>query len=612
MRQKTFLKSLLGAPTLVGASLLMAAATVAAESPTTDELLSPVADVKVEAEAALESTPLDASLDQAPIEDLKLDTPDAGTSSLRLAPPQPLHLHLAGLSQDTAAIAALSTTSGVNLEQINQYSNLPTVAALDHPLGGALDQVTSVTQLSDVKPTDWAFQALQSLVEKYGCIVGYPDGTFRGQRAMTRYEFAAGLNACLDRINELIAAATADLATKEDLATLQRLMEEFAAELAMIRGRVENLEGRVALLEGSQFSTTTKLQGEAVFGLADAWGGGNLDLDNNQTVFQNRVRLAFVTSFTGKDTLYTRFDAGNARFFDNLDQGAFTYSFDSDNDVVLGWLAYYFPIGKKIQVYLPAAYPLWADFVPTISPYFDGFTGGTRAISSFAESSPIYKIGLAAGGGIGFNYNLSEKVTFSAGYFGGNSFNPTPKNGLFDGEYSILAQLTFKPTDALQIGLTYGHAYFNGLVGDGSDNVIFDLGVGTANAKDPGFGTAVTNSYGIQASYQFSPRFAINAYGGYTNVQQTGGPRDAEIWYYALGLAFPDLGKAGNLGGLLVGAEPYVGGVDDTALHIEGFYKFQLNDNISITPGLIVITAPFGNKDNDTAVVGVVRTTFTF
>ncbi len=84
------------------------------------------------------------------------------------------------------------------------------------------------------------------------------------------------------------------------------------------------------------------------------------------------------------------------------------------------------------------------------------------------------------------------------------------------------------------------------------------------------------------------------------------------IWYYALGLAFPDLGKEGNLGGLLVGAEPYVGGVDDTALHIEGFYKFQLNDNISITPSLIVITAPFGNKDNDTAVVGVVWTTFTF
>lgn len=68
-----------------------------------------------------------------------------------------------------------------------------------------MSQVTSVSQLSDVQPTDWAFQALQSLVERYGCIAGYPNGSFQGNRAMTRYEFAAGLNACLNRVNELIA-----------------------------------------------------------------------------------------------------------------------------------------------------------------------------------------------------------------------------------------------------------------------------------------------------------------------------------------------------------------------------------------------------------------------
>jgi hypothetical protein len=94
-----------------------------------------------------------------------------------------------------------------------------------------IGQVTSVSQLSDVKPTDWAFQALQSLVERYGCIVGYPDKTFRGNRALTRYEFAAGLNACMDRVNELIAAGTADLVKKEDLDTLKRMQEEFRSEL---------------------------------------------------------------------------------------------------------------------------------------------------------------------------------------------------------------------------------------------------------------------------------------------------------------------------------------------------------------------------------------------
>ncbi|MFM7366101.1 MAG: iron uptake porin, partial [Cuspidothrix sp.] len=103
----------------------------------------------------------------------------------------------------------------------------------------SLGQVTSVSQFSDVQPTDWAFQALQSLVERYGCIAGYPNGTFRGNRALSRYEFAAGLNACLDRVNELIATATADMVSKQDLATLQRLQEEYSAELATLRGRVD-------------------------------------------------------------------------------------------------------------------------------------------------------------------------------------------------------------------------------------------------------------------------------------------------------------------------------------------------------------------------------------
>ncbi|MGL5873773.1 MAG: iron uptake porin, partial [Xenococcaceae cyanobacterium] len=64
---------------------------------------------------------------------------------------------------------------------------------------GAIAQTTSVSQLKDVSPTDWAYQALQSLVERYGCIAGYPNGTYRGNRAISRYEFAAGLNACLSQ-----------------------------------------------------------------------------------------------------------------------------------------------------------------------------------------------------------------------------------------------------------------------------------------------------------------------------------------------------------------------------------------------------------------------------
>jgi porin len=137
--------------------------------------------------------------------------------------------------------------------------------ALEPESDNALSQITTVSQLSDVQPTDWAFQALQSLVERYGCIVGYPNQTYRGDRSLTRHEFAAGLNACLDRVTELINTATSDLVKQEDLATLQKLQEQFAAELATLRGRVETLEVRTATLEKQAFSTTTKLTGQVIF-----------------------------------------------------------------------------------------------------------------------------------------------------------------------------------------------------------------------------------------------------------------------------------------------------------------------------------------------------------
>ncbi|MGM0455634.1 MAG: iron uptake porin [Cyanobacteriota bacterium] len=482
----------------------------------------------------------------------------------------------------------------------------------------SLDQVTSVSQLSDVQPTDWAFQALQSLVERYGCIAGYPDGTFRGNNFMTRYEFAAGLNACLDQIVAIVG--NGDSLDPSDLATIRRLQEEFAAELATLRGRVDGLEARVSELEANQFSTTTKLEGEAVFAIADAFGGENIDVNDNQTVFQNRVRLNFVSSFSGRDQLWTRLDSGNATTFNNLDQGVFTHNFDNENGVNIGWLAYYFPLGDNIQVYLPAAGGLWQDFVPTISPYFEGYTGAENAISSFAESNPIYKLGTDAPG-IGANIDITDSLMLSAGYLAGDASSPDRGNGLFNGDYSIMGQLTFDSGD-LQVGLTYNHAFFNA---SGADNSIFKLGPGTDGGVQP-FGDAAalyTNSYALSAAYQLSDRLSVNAFGGFTDAESLSPGQDsADIWYYGLGVALPDFGGPGNLLGLMAGAEPYVGGfndsssrsagADDTPLHVEAFYRYQLNDNISITPGVIWLSAPQGSEDADDAFVGVLRTTFSF
>jgi hypothetical protein len=129
-----------------------------------------------------------------------------------------------------------------------------------------MEQVTNVSELRDVEPTAWAYESLKSLIERYGCIVGYPDRTFRGDRALSRREFAAGLNACLNTMERLLQENVAVL--KEDIDKLKRLSEEFAQELAALGARVDNLESRTAYLEDHQFSTTTKLSGLAWINLS--------------------------------------------------------------------------------------------------------------------------------------------------------------------------------------------------------------------------------------------------------------------------------------------------------------------------------------------------------
>jgi len=483
----------------------------------------------------------------------------------------------------------------------------------------ALTQVTSVSQLSDVQPTDWAFQALQSLVERYGCIAGYPDGTYRGNRAMTRYEFAAGLNACLDRVNELIAAGTADLATQEDLAALQRLQEEFAAELATLRGRVDSLEARTAELEANQFSTTTKLNGEAAFTLADAFGD---DVDA-ETVFHDRVRLQLTSTFNGKDRLYTRLYAGNlgTSFAPTLGTNEGRYAFDGavDNDVLIDRLHYVFPVGDRLQVTAMASLAGHHFYADTFNPGLEAGGGATGALSRFGERNPIYRFGLG-GQGIGLRYKVSNSIEASAGYMARGGDNPSEKAGLFDGNYSALAQLVFKPSDSFKVGLTYIHSY------DGTARRFSFGGTGTnlgnlAPAALGGLNTPVSsNAYGAQAYFRVSPKFDVRGWVGLTKAQLIN-RGDADLLTYAVALGFPDLGKEGNLGAIIVGAEPYLTDLNvpgdpnfskDIPFHIEALYKYQLNDNVSITPGVIWLTAPNQNEDNSDVVIGTLRTTFTF
>ncbi len=539
---------------------------------------------------------------------------------------KPVPITVAQISEDTSNAAVL--------EQINRYTNQ---SGTD-----SLDQVTNVSQLRDVSPGDWAYEALRSLVERYGCIAGYPDGTYRGNRAMTRYEFAAGLNACLNQIERLIGTNSNGV-DSSDLETLQRLVQEFQAELTTLGARVDNLEGRVAFLEDHQFSTTTKLNGAVIFALAgiaagENAGGGDID---EVTAFGDRVRLNFDTSFTGKDLLRTRLQAlnldafsgsstftpeGDLRFADG------TFGTDSGNDVEIDALLYQFSMGEKTTVVIEANAGAPDDFANTVNPYIDG-DGDSGAISNFGTRNPIY--GLVGGAGIGIRHQFSDALELSLGYLASDAANPGDDGGLFNGPYGALAQLTVKPFDQLTLGLLYVHSYNSDLTaGSNRANLRSALAdnPNLPEALQPFSGLSLptsSNSYGLQASWQFSPKIVLGGWAGYTatrtlsTLDGTIDRGDLSIWNWAVTLAFPDLGKEGSIAGIIVGMEPKVTDVSralrnaigkdpDTSLHIEAFYQYQLTDNIAITPGIIWLTAPDHNSDNEDVVIGSIRTTFTF
>jgi len=455
-----------------------------------------------------------------------------------------------------------------------------------------LGQVTSVSQFSDVQPTDWAFQALQSLVERYGCIAGYPNGTFRGNRALTRYEFAAGLNACLDRVNELIAVATSNT-SNQDLETIKRLQSEFAPELATLRGRVDAVEAKTAQLEANQFSTTSKLEGEVVIAVTDAFEGNSTD---NNTTLGTRARINFVTSFSGKDTLYTRIQANNIPDT----EVPLAFAGDEDTNAYLDALWYSFPLTKSTNVIAIANAGAADDVVDTVNQ-FDG-DGAEGALSKFGTRNPIYY--QMDGSGLGITQAFGDSLSLSLSYLASSNNDPSPKNGIFNGPYGALAQLTFEPSKRFKLGLTYINAYNQGIDAQGVE-------LETAYKSD---------SYGVQATLGLSDNFVLGGWGGYTNTRSLTSSGDAEIWNWAVTLGLPDLGKKGNLAGVIFGMNPKVtsssiDGLDkaeDTSYHIEGFYQYRVNDNISITPGVIWVTAPGNNSSNNDAVIGTLRTTFTF
>jgi hypothetical protein len=557
--------------------------------------------------------------------------------------------------------ASISTSQPLLAVTEVKLNESETIRAINTELNTELNRskevaqnVTSVSQLSDVKPTDWAFTALQSLVERYGCIAGYPDRTFRGKQATTRYEFAAGLNACLDKINEIISAGLADKVSKEDLATLRKLQEEFAAELATLRGRVDALDAKVEKLEAQQFSTTTKLSGLAFFNLTGATAGGAVRANsgpgnavatrnNPNLTLSGLVWLTLNTSFTGKDRLTTQLAVGNGNspanvFTDPAIAGAggtptgffntagtpFTdqTSGTAANSFVLRELSYQFPVFENARLVVGPRVNFYK--------YFDGIRFIYPWNTTFNSINSTVLTDAKRGAGAIFITPLGKQFDFKVGFLAeSNEFLPgaraaaDPNQGLFGGNNALTAELGFAPSDAFKLRLIYSRTNLNssgGCVGGAGATPSLNgiacgaLSNGQSDVFVANFDWLLSKGFGLFGRYAY----------GSTNLNKVGGGSAGSVstQTFQAGLAFPDLFKEGAQA-MISFSMPYkftdnnnllVSGKGDggTEYDLEFSYIYPLTKNISLVPSFYTIFSPNNFSSNPTVYVGNLQAVFSF
>ena len=331
---------------------------------------------------------------------------------------------------------------------------------------------------SDVSPDDWAYQAVSDLSDQ-GVVEGYPDGTFKGERNMTRYELAQVIARLMAREDQLNA---------EQKATLDRLAGEYADELANLGVRVSNLEKKVGNI--SWFGDARMRWQEKGYNAdgskkEDSWNGRmriNAKAQVNDSTYV-RGRFASNMNFkdgkdadTKMDVLFVHHQFGDkvgmnlgrnfltlgqtGMYYDDFFDGAQLFIGDSKLTLAAGYgrmnawaddedTVYARLYGQTGRIGYDAEYikTVGAADAATKSVWGAGLTVGvTDAVDVFGD---FYKNTKPAGdpqmwtAGLGFgHYNLKKPGTFrvaaqyvrneAGAYFGGSTYTAFPASPLLN------------------------------------------------------------------------------------------------------------------------------------------------------------------------------------
>lgn len=462
-----------------------------------------------------------------------------------------------------------------------------------------MENLPSVGDFSDVKPTDWAYQALKSLVERYRVIAGDANRKFRGNQPLTRYEFASALARTFSAVQDLLADALEEY-VREDAIIIQRLRREFAVNLQELEKRIDRTEVKAAEIQANLFSTTTKLQAQTIIA---ATGGINT---SNRIVA--RSRLSLHTSFRGRDRLITELEAGNSgdntigqESGENIDllgnHGIFADASELkygqfSPDLRLRRLAYSFHPHQDMTVTIGAK----------ISPrdYIDQNSyAGNEAInfsSGLFLNNPLIiqnQIDRQGGAGIAVNWQPKDSSLAARGlYIAANADNPDGEadQGLFGDNRQGSLEVEFQPIEQLKVKLQYTNALVN---------------------------STDINAFGLNAEYKFNRnlgvfgRVGIGKYEGFNTRLNRDLNTHPLSWSVGVGLR--NVVIPTTLAGVAIG-QPFVTGDigDATQTNLEAFYNLPLSDYISVTPIFSLVINPNNDSSNGTIWQSSLRTVFSF
>jgi len=465
-------------------------------------------------------------------------------------------------------------------------------------------EVQSISQFSDVNPSDWAYKALTNLAERHGCVAGNPSGS------MTRYEAAALLNNCLGNVAQV---------TEEE----RRLINEFSPELAVIKGRVDALEARVGEFEAGQFSTTTKLTGKTYFVV----GAVTTDKDggaDEATTFNYTTQLNLNTSFNGRDLLYTRIKTGNfvkSETFSNKKTNTYlAASNQNGNALQVDKIWYTFPVGDNLRFwvgprvenyYMLASAP--SIYKPVLKAFALGGNGAAYGSSTDGGFGAAWIQDVEPGQPrFAVSTNYASKGATKADNEGGGILTDSQSKWLTKVEYGAARW---------QVSAAISSNQCNKKDGKESCKVWTDY-YSTEKGKSR---TGDSTAYGLRAHWIPESTGAIPAVQlGYDIVDvdddgATGSTEATAQWM--VGLMWKDAFVDGNRLGAAFGQRQYatdiVGGADDPAddnFVWELYYDFKVSDNITVTPTLFGGTDVYNGAtdDSDDVFGGLVQTTFKF